>query len=479
MLGLSMPSRTAPLCAAVLSTVLLVSCGGGSDTPPGDHWEVLTGGDGPFIASAAGPELSHGYVTHEYAVSGTATDYRAESTLGTDGRWTFQPDTSADFSTRVLVRRPAEAAAMSGTVIVEWLNVSSGADADPLFTNLGDEILRQGHVWVGVSAQMVGVEGGEALLEMDEAMSLKEMDPERYDSLVHPGDGYSFDIFTQVAQALREGGSILGGARPSVIIAAGQSQSAFALTTYYNGVQPLAGAFDGFFIMSRAAGTLPLVDPGEAVLLTQVLFGSVEPLLRDDLEAPIMNLQAENDVIGFLDSYSVRQPDTDRYRLWEPAGTAHADAHLVGDMIDLLGCPGAVNNGPMHLVAKAALSGLDEWIRSGTPPPIADRLDVDQDGTALLRDDDGIALGGIRTPPLDVPVDVLSGEPGEGGSITCMLFGSTTPLSDERIAELYDSRADYETKYEASANTTIGAGFVLETDRSALLDYAQPDRVEP
>jgi hypothetical protein len=50
---------------------------------------------------------------------------------------------------------------------------------------------------------MVGVEGGEALLEMDEAMSLKEMDPERYGSLVHPGDGYSFDIFTQVAQALR------------------------------------------------------------------------------------------------------------------------------------------------------------------------------------------------------------------------------------------------------------------------------------
>jgi hypothetical protein len=38
--------------------------------------------------------------------------------------------------------------------------------------------------------------------------------------------------------------------------------------------------------MSRAAGTLPLVDPGEAVLLTQVLFGSVSPLLRDDLEGP-------------------------------------------------------------------------------------------------------------------------------------------------------------------------------------------------
>ena len=59
-----------------------------------------------------------------------------------------------------MVRRPADPAAFSGTLVVEWLNVSSGADAAPDWTYLSDEIVRRGHVWVGVSAQYVGVEGG-------------------------------------------------------------------------------------------------------------------------------------------------------------------------------------------------------------------------------------------------------------------------------------------------------------------------------
>ena len=48
------------------------------------------------------------------------------------------------------------------------------------------------------------------------------------------------------------------------MIAAGESQSAIALVTYYNGVQPLTRAFDGFFVHSRGGMTLPLVAPGAA-----------------------------------------------------------------------------------------------------------------------------------------------------------------------------------------------------------------------
>jgi hypothetical protein len=478
MQGFPITSRTAPPFAAVLTATVLASCGGGGGAPAADLSEELSGGNGPFIASAAGLAVPDGYVAHEYVASGTASDYGTEGPLGDDGHWTFHPDTSAAYRTRVLVRRPADAAAMSGTVIVEWLNVSSGADADPLYTNLVEEMARNGHVWVGVSAQLIGVEGGDALLETEGAGALKEIDPARYGSLAHPGDGYAFDIFTQVASALRQGAA-LGGESPSFVIAAGQSQSAFALTTYYNGVQPLTRAFDGFFVLSRAGGALPLVEPGEAVSLTDVLFGSIQPVFRGDLDAPIMNLQAENDIVGAINSFPVRQPDSDRFRLWEPAGTAHADAHMVGDMADLIGCEEPVNNGPMHLVAKAGLHALDAWVRTGEAPPTADLLDVDPSGAAVLRDDDGIALGGLRTPPVDVPVDVLSGEAGTGGGITCMLFGSTTPLSDERIAELYPTRADYEAQYEASTDATIQAGYVLEADRAALLDYAQPERVDP
>jgi hypothetical protein len=475
----SLPSRLPPRHVLLVPALWLVACGGGDGAPAADLSEELTAGSGTFIASASGLNLPDGYVAHEYVAAGTARDYTAQGELGSDGRWTLQPNTSAAYRTRVLVRRPADAAAMSGTVVVEWLNVSAGADADPLFANLRDEIGREGHVWVGVSAQIIGVEGGEALLGVDGAGGLKEIDPARYGSLEHPGDGYAFDIYTQVARALRQGGAVLGGLTPSHVLAVGQSQSAFALTTYYNGVQPLTEVFDGFFVMSRAAGAMPLVGPGEAVSLPAVIASNVRPRFRDDSDAPVMNLQAENDIVGFLSSASVRQPDSDRYRLWEAAGTSHADAHIVGELADLLDCGVPINNAPMHLVAKAAFRGLETWTRTAAAPPTADRIDMNDSGTEVLRDDDGIALGGIRHAPVDVPVDVLSGEPGPDSSLMCILFGSTLPLSVERIAELYESRAAYEAQYEAATDATITAGFVLEADRAALLAYAQPDRVEP
>ena len=52
----------------------------------------------------------------------------------------------------------------------------------------------QGHAWVGVSAQKVGIDGGGFV----ESIHLKLLAPERYGELEHPGDAWSFDIFTQV-----------------------------------------------------------------------------------------------------------------------------------------------------------------------------------------------------------------------------------------------------------------------------------------
>ena len=96
----------------------------------------------------------------EYAAAGTATSYKVDGALTPDGRWTFTPDTGAAYRTRVLVRAPADPAKFSGTVVVEWLNVSGGTDADPDWVSLEEEIVRAGDIWVGVSAQRLGVEGG-------------------------------------------------------------------------------------------------------------------------------------------------------------------------------------------------------------------------------------------------------------------------------------------------------------------------------
>jgi hypothetical protein len=423
-----------------------------------------------------------GYAQHEYIASGTATSYRSAAPLTGDGRWSFEPDAQAPYRTRVLVRRPADPARFSGTVVVEWLNVSGGVDADPEWATLHEEMLRRGDAWVGVSAQQIGVMGGPVLVRVDApgaenaGKGIKSIDPKRYGSLEHPGDGFAFDIYTQVARAVREG-TRMGGLRVKRVVAGGESQSAFALVTYYNGVQPLTHAFDGFFVHSRGAVALPLVGPGRSADIAGSITGTATTF-RDDQDAPVMDVQSESDVTSVLGSYRARQPDSDRFRLWEVAGTAHADAHLLGSSGARIDCGVPINNGPLHLVAKAGFHALTAWMENGKAPRTAPRFELTADTPPqIMRDSNGIALGGIRTPPVDVPVAALSGAPGPNPSTICLLLGSNAPFSDAQLRQLYPSRARYRDEYRADADRAIKAGFVLPQDRAALLAFAEPSHI--
>lgn len=452
------------------------------DGPEADLSTALSGGNGVFLGEAVPDDLEEaGYVEEELAAGGTATSYRPQGELGGDGRWTFEPAGEAEYRTRVLVRRPADPERFSGTVVVEWLNVSGGVDANPEWVSVREEVLRSGDAWVGVSAQRIGVEGGPVLVQVEgvagsdqQGTGLKGIDPERYGELAHPGDGFSFDIYTQVARALRAGAG-LDGQEPQRLIAAGESQSAYALVTYYNGVQPLTRAFDGFFVHSRGAASLPVIDEAGGYADLAGGIGGTPTTFRTDEAAPVMNVQTEGDLTGVLNSLPARQDDSDTFRLWEVAGTAHADTHLVGPNASALDCSVPINDGPMHVVTKAALHALKAWVETGEAPPTAPRLEVtDGDTPAIRRDDDGIALGGIRTPPVDVPVVALSGEPGPDPSTICLLMGSTRPLPADRLAELHPSADDYLSRYEDAADEVIDAGFVLDADREALMEYADP-----
>ena len=65
-------------------------------------------------------------------------------------------------------------------------------------------------------------------------------------------------MFAQIGQALRAPApSVLGGLRPSHVLAIGESQSAFYLTTYADAIQPLDHAYQGIFIHSRGGGAAP------------------------------------------------------------------------------------------------------------------------------------------------------------------------------------------------------------------------------
>ena len=143
-----------------------------------------------------------GYEQAEYFVSGNANAYVNRNELQSNGRWQVQADEQAAYRTRIVVNRPSDPADFNGTVLVEWLNVSAGFDSAPDWGMLHTELIRSGYAWVGVSAQKVGVD---SLIDGTAAATIPGTPiDDRYASLVHPGDAFSYDIYAQITQALRE-----------------------------------------------------------------------------------------------------------------------------------------------------------------------------------------------------------------------------------------------------------------------------------
>lgn len=416
----------------------------------------------------------NGYVTEEFFVSGTARSFEASGPLVADGRWSVAPRDSAPYRTRIVVRRPSEPQRFNGTVLVEWFNVSSGGEASPDWTYLGPQIVADGYAYVGVSAQSTGIDGGTALVGvpgLGQPAGLVASGPERYGSLTHPGDRFSFDMFSQIGRALRqrEPTSALGPLVPHRVVAVGESQSAFFLTSYIDAVHQTAHAYDGFFVHSRGASGASL--QGTPIASSEVPRGLQ---VRGDVEVPVFMFETETDLGPALDYGPARQPDTDRVRTWEVAGTAHADAYVVGGFASLLGCDFTVNEGPQHFVAQAALVALNRWVTDGVAPPTAAPLELSRTSPPeLARDALGNAIGGVRTPAVDVPVAALSGEAPPGVSRLCSLFGSTVRFDDSTLVELYGDKRGYLLAYHQSLDTAIAAGFLLDSDRAQLLAQAQ------
>lgn len=453
----------------------------------------------PKLALTAFDLADLGYRVEEYFLSGLATSYRSAGARGRDGRWSARPDKTAEYMTRMVVVRPEQPAAFNGTVVVEWLNVSAGADTAPEWGYTHRELIRGGYGWVGVSAQRAGIEGG-GLMAFPGLEPLRKADPQRYASLRHPGDAFCYNIFTQAAKALRaEPGRLLGAPAIKALIAAGESQSAGRLTTYINAIAPIQQAFDGYLVHSRFGGAPGL---GKSSMLISLLTALRPVHIRTDTTAPVLSFITETDLMmkrfGYL---AARQPDHDRLRTWEVAGTAHADTYVMGaspidsgsasaeDMAkalaptcNLLGLalPGEINAAPQHhYVMMAALSALNRWIITGAVPSSGSRLAVEDTKPAKLAlDKVGNAAGGIRTPWMDVPTCKLSGMATVSSRMGA-LFGSTGHLDVGALARLYPGgQEDYLQKFRAALTSAIDAGFILAGDRSeieALAAASYPD----
>jgi hypothetical protein len=441
-----------------------------------------------------------GYVQEEWFLEGTVTGYDPAGPLEADGHWQVVEAETVPVCTRLVVRRPGDPTRHNGTVVVEWLNVSGGTDAAPEWMLTHRHLARAGFAWVGVSAQRAGIEGG----GLFPGPFIKQIDPERYERLHHPGDRFAFDLFTQVGRLVRDNvGPMLGPLSPERLLAVGVSQSAAFLSGYLDAVAVTDRAFDGYLVHSRTGG-VPALDGRGPIGVQPEGAPPLPPpsIIRDDLVEPVLEVQTESDLF-VLGSAQVRQPDHDRFRLWEVAGSSHADTYLVlasgfhdddtsiEELADLcrptctptiaadLTTLAPVNSGIQHhYIAQAAIAHLDRWVRDGTPPPTADRIELSVDRASVATDDLGIALGGIRTGPVDVPAVVLSGACIEGDPVA-FLFGKTMPLPDGDLARRYPGGVDdYAQQFAVATAEAVRAGFVLgedEAEMNALARAMYPD----
>jgi len=314
---------------------------------------------------------------------------------------------------------------------------------------------------------------------------LVHSDPERYGTLRHPGDLYSYDIFSQAGLALRGHGTGVDpfrGYKVKRLIAMGESQSAGRLTTYVNAVHPGARVFDGFLIHSRGTTPAPLGDRQTGVVDPTIPAGT---RISADIDVPVLIFETEYDVIGgYADA---RQPDSRNIRVWEVAGTSHIDSYTGGgyslsDLGDgaaelaqldparasggLLSCSEPLNAGGQYAVLASALAHLDAWVRKGTPPPKFPRLDTSGYGDSITaaRDGLGIARGGIRTPIVDAP---LAANTGFGTNMPgfCRVFGQTKPFDATKLAKLYPhGSSDYVKAFDRAVTRALKAGVWLEPE---------------
>jgi hypothetical protein len=441
----------------------------------------ITGPGKPYTASVA-DLAAVGYVEEEYFVEGDATAYDWKTPPGDDGEWSVKTTTTAHYKTRFLVRHPTDATHFNGSVLVEWLNVSGGVDADPDFGYAHEELLRSGWAYVGISAQAEGVVGGGFAISSG-GEPLVKWNPQRYGSLKHPGDSYSYDMYSQVARLVRNPGAAakpFGSLTPARFIATGESQSAVRMVTYANAIQPIAKVFDGIFIHSRFAGAAAISESPSAGL-NPLGGGPALAHIRGDLTVPVFQFLTETDVaggaIGLVGFSGARQPDTDRLRSWEVAGTSHADQYLLDYDAPLAGDAGvtssctSINRGPQHWVEDAAIHALQAWVKDGTPPANADPLTLADAGSGLARDAIGNALGGIRTAAVDVPIAVNSGQT-SSTSVLCALFGTYSPLSAAQLSSLYPTHDDYVSKVTAATGKAEQAGFIAAADVSLIVQEA-------
>lgn len=440
----------------------------------------------------------YGFVEKEYLQLGRANVY----TLDKNNR-AVAGSTLHEYATRLLVRYPNDAQQFSGRVYIDILNASSGIDLEDLWRRSSQYVLNNGHAYVGITSKSLT------------ANALERFDPERYQDLQWQVDGTDengllWDMLSQLGSVLRApgAGTMLGGLQPDWLYLTGQSQSGMVLNTYLvafadrlasgrDGTRPL---FDGYLNLVGPA-VVPISSDG--ALPTQVYKPSAVPLINimSEAEHAMMNVTRAGGLPN-LAQYE-RPKDDDRanlkIRFYEVAGAPHADptSPILPNNAEI----GKANNGKIRVPLKytpgqmetelnidpfvnAALENLHDWAVNGRPAPPADvhwiEYDKDHGFGGVVRyspqrDSIGNALGGLRSPQIDVPLHRFYAM---GGNRGFAVAGSMELLSREQIQSLYPGgRDDYLSRFISASDALVEQRYLLPKDAANLKSWALEQKV--
>jgi hypothetical protein len=423
-----------------------------------------------------------GYEEQEFFISGTATRYNPNPTVDQQ-KQSATPIGTMPYTTRIVVRRPVKPSRSAGVAIVDWQNVTAGHDIDTEWGTSADYFVRHGWTWIGASVQRVGVNGGTS--GATAGLGLKQWNPQRYTSLDVTNDGavtddsQSFDIYTQIADLAkdRSNNNPLADLDISRVYAGGASQSGRFLGVYYNTVQPLRHAYDGFLLAIGDSSLPP----------------------RDGVGTKAMRVFTENDIIRGAGVPSRTAPDSSTLRTWQIAGASHVPAYATGtDPSDFRATLGGIrdrefgasdprnctNPGPSTVtswtVFHAAYDALDKWASKGIAPRTAQPLALVDAGPPanLARDANGIAIGGIRLPDVDVPVGLNNGINSPASldnplDAFCVLYGTHRDFTQAQLDALYYSDEDYRRQVTDVVRRLEGQHFLLPEDGHVFIDAAR------
>jgi hypothetical protein len=463
-----------------------------------------------------------GYVEEEFFLSGQANRYSTPA-----GERGTVLDTNHAYTTRIVVRRPKAAARFNGTAIVEWYNVSQGHDGEFEWFQASDHFLRSGFAWVGVSAQAAGVN------------ALKEWSPVRYAALdVTRGgtiqvDALSYDIFSQAALAVRGKGTrdIMGGLRVQRVIATGHSQSAGRLYTYFHSVHPLTSKMYDAVLLHGGGGR---VSPDLNVKVFKYLdesdvIGQANSRVVDSAGYRQWEIAGSSHLDAqFSRSMAALGLRVSGMRPVEGAPAIAGPSISGGEKGN-----GAVGNGagpenegtnggcaqppfsrvPSYHVLGAAFDAVHRWLVDGVLPPSAPPIELRQlppdagapadaargrggPSTALgtgrgaagprwdiVRDDLGLARGGIRVAAVAAPIARNTGDNVGTAAVTatgernCRLMGSSEPFDAARLASLYPTHDAYVAKVREATEKLLRGGFIDKVDADQTIRDAEKSAV--